>query len=41
MKQIDIEQLKRIQTKKLLGLALSAFEQAYYTLYGNRLSEEN
>lgn len=41
MKQINIEQLKQIQTKMLLGIALSAFEQAYYTLYGDKLAEEN
>lgn len=41
MNSINLEQLKHIQTKMLLGIPLSAFEKAYYTLYGDKLTEEN
>ncbi len=39
MNSINLEQLKRIKTKLLLGLPLNSFEKAYYTLYGNKLTE--
>lgn len=41
MNSINLEQLKLIQTKMLLGIPLSAFEKAYYTLYGDKLTEVN
>lgn len=39
MNSINLEQLKRIQTKMLLGIPLSAFEKAYYTLYGDKIKD--
>lgn len=41
MNTINLEQLKHIQAKILLGFALSAFETAYFTLYGDKITEEN
>ncbi len=40
MKTINLEQLKQIQAKLLLDLSLNSFEEAYYTLYGEHLTEE-
>lgn len=40
MNSIYIEQLKRIRAKITLGIPLSAFEKAYYTLYGDKLKEQ-
>lgn len=39
MNSINLEQLKRIQTKMLLGIPLSAFEKAYYALYGDKIKD--
>lgn len=41
MNSLNLEQLKQKQTKLLLGLPQSAFEKAYYTLYGDTIAEEN
>lgn len=39
MNTINYEQLLKIRAKLILGLALTAFEKAYYTLYGHKLTE--
>lgn len=41
MNNANIEQLKLINAKLILGLPLNSFEQAYYTLYGGKLTEAN
>ena len=41
MNPINLEQLRRIRAKIALDLPLTAFELAYYTLYGDNLTEKN
>lgn len=41
MNSANIEQLKLINAKLILGLPLNNYEQAFYTLYGTKLTEEN
>lgn len=40
MNIINYDQLRKIRAKLLLGLALTAFEKAYYTLYGYKLNQQ-
>lgn len=40
MNTISLEQLRLIKTKLELQLPLTAFEKAYYTLYGDKLTEQ-
>lgn len=41
MNSINPEQLKLIHAKLILDLPLNSFEQAYYALYGDKLTEVN